>query len=61
MLNPERVDFCKDLIEIGLSSDGIEVLQIVLTESDAYNLGKMIIEQTNLKAKRKRRQKGIIY
>ena len=57
MLNPERVDYKDGLIEIGFSSDGKEVLEIVLKENDAFRLGKMLIEQTNLVAKRERRIK----
>jgi len=49
MLNPEYVDY-DDLnrVKIGFTdTDADVVLEIILDEKDAYDLGEMIIEQRN--------------
>jgi len=55
-MNPERVDYVNGMIEIGFTVDGVEELEIRLSENDAFRLHKMLLEQTNIKAKRERNQ-----
>lgn len=59
MLSPEYVDVEKNLsnyiVKIGFVDDNVEpCFELLLTENDAFKLGTMLIEQTNMKAKEKR-------
>ncbi len=58
MLNPEYADYENGNIKIGLTDDdGDQSIEIILSESRAFDLGEMLIEATNLPAKEKRKKR----
>jgi len=60
MLNPEYADYDEGTgnVKIGFTdSDAEEVLTIELSEKEAGNLGKMIMDKVSYKAKLERKNK----
>ena len=61
MLNPECVDYEKtekDTVNIGFTDGECDgVLSIRLNFKEAYSLGRMLIDKTNMKAKKKYNEK----
>ena len=60
MLNPEYADYNVETgrVKVGFTdNDADEVLTIELDEKDAFDLGKMLIAETNMKAKEKREKR----
>ena len=62
MLNPEYVEYVDDSpfnknVKIGFTDSDMDLaFELILNESDAFDLGKMLLDQTSLKAKRKRQK-----
>lgn len=56
MLNPECVDYSRGKVKIVFTDDAVDhALTIYLTEDDAFRLGQMLINQTNMPARENRR------
>jgi hypothetical protein len=55
MLNPEYVDYDENdpsALKLGFSSDGEDVVEIVIRKEDAHRFGMMLIQKTRRRLKR---------
>lgn len=56
MLNPECVDYSRGKVKVVFTDDAVDhAITIYLDEDDAFRLGEMLINKTNMKAREERR------